>query len=180
VKPDGTQLSYIVETTGAEFGQVGEKYGWLVDIDPRDPGARVKKHTSLGRFRHENIAIRAEHGNRLVCYMGDDRRGGHWWKYVSEGTIKHRKDQSNSKLFEEGTLHVARFNADGTGQRIPLLLSTPTNPNRPSDFVSRQIALQPPPYASGVDGDRNGLNRPPGRIGVAGQTIDGGFFGARP
>jgi secreted PhoX family phosphatase len=149
VKPDVTQLSYIAETTGAEFGQVGGKYGWLVEIDPRNPNSRVKKHTSLGRFRHENIAIRAEHGNRLVCYMGDDRRGDHWWKFVSKGTIKHRKDKSNSRLFEEGTLHVARFNADGTGQWIPLLLSTPTNPNRPSALVSRQTALQPPPYVSG-------------------------------
>src|SRR5262249_31796099 len=31
VKPDGTQLDYIADTTGAEFGQVGEKYGWLVE-----------------------------------------------------------------------------------------------------------------------------------------------------
>ena len=176
-EPDGTQLSYIADTTGAEFGQVGEKYGWLVEIDPRHPGSRVKKHTSLGRFRHENIAIRAEEGNHLVCYTGDYRRGGHWWKFVSKGTIKHRKDKSNSQLFEEGTLHVARFNADGTGQWIPLLLSTPTHPNRPADLVSRQIALQPPPYVSGITGDRNGLNRLPRRSGVAGQAIDGGFFG---
>jgi uncharacterized protein len=177
VKPDGTQLSYIADTTGAEFGQVGEKYGWLVEIDPHHPSSRVKKHTALGRFRHENIAIRAEEGNHLVCYTGDDRRGGHWWKFVSKGIITHRKDKSNSTLFEEGTLHVARFNADGTGQWIPLLLSTPTNPNRPSDLVSRQVALQPPPYVSGIDGDRDGLNRLPRRMGVAGQAIDGGFFG---
>ena len=75
VKPDGTQLSYIEETTGAEFGQVGEKYGWLVEIDPRHPDVRVKKHTALGRFRHENIAIRAEAGSHLVCYMFADLYG---------------------------------------------------------------------------------------------------------
>ncbi len=46
VAPDGTQLGYIADTTGAEFGQVGEKYGWLVEIDLRNPGSRVKKHTS--------------------------------------------------------------------------------------------------------------------------------------
>src|SRR5262245_28772828 len=34
-----------------------------------------------------------------------------------------------------------------------------------------------PPYVSGTDGDQNGLNRLPRRSGVAGQTVDGGFFG---
>ena len=178
VKPDGTQLGYVADTTGAEFGQVGEKYGWLVEIDPSRPNSRAKKHTALGRFRHENIAVRAESGRRLVCYMGDDRRGGHWWKWVSQGFVKHRQNKSNSKLFEAGTLHVARFNENGTGQWIPLLLSTPTNPNRPTDLVSKQVALQPMgTFVSGTMGDRNGLNRLPRRNGVAGQAIDGGFFG---
>ena len=77
-------MNYIPDTVGAEFGLVGEKYGWMVEIDPRLPSSRPKKHTALGRFRHENIAIRAEGGYRLVCYMGDDRRGGHWYKFVSK------------------------------------------------------------------------------------------------
>jgi hypothetical protein len=62
----GTQLDCIADTTGAEFGLVGEKYGWLVEIDPRVPTSLVKKHTALGRFRHENIAIRAETGHHSV------------------------------------------------------------------------------------------------------------------
>lgn len=177
VKPNGTQIGYIPDTIGAEFGLLGEKYGWMVEIDPRDPESRPKKHTALGRFRHENIAVRAEQGHRLVCYMGDDRRGGHWYKYVSTQPIENVRDPANSKLFENGTLHVARFNADGTGVWIPLLLNTKTNPNRPSDLVSKQVALQQPPYSSGTNGDRNGLNRLPSRSGVAGQTTNGGFFG---
>lgn len=72
---------------------------------------------------------------------------------------------------------MARFDTDGTGTWIPLRLDTKTNPTRPSVLVSEQVELQPPPYNSGTDGDRNGLNRLPRRNGVAGQTVDGGFFG---
>src|SRR5262245_19818414 len=80
VKPDGTQTGYLAGTSGIEFGQVGEKYGWLVENDP--DGGPGKKHTALGRFRHENAAIRARKHKPLVLYMGDDRRGGHVWKFV--------------------------------------------------------------------------------------------------
>jgi secreted PhoX family phosphatase len=159
VKPDGTQLDYIPGTVGAEFGLVGEKYGWMVEIDPRDPKSRAKKHTALGRFRHENIAVRAEQGGPLVCYMGDDRRGGHWWKFVSKDPIKNVRDPSNSELFEKGTLYVARFNSDGTGEWIPLLLSSPTNPNDPTVISQVQFNLQ------GAR-DRNGLVKLPLRLGT--------------
>ena len=79
------------------------------------PSSRAKKHTALGRFRHENIAVRAEEGNHLVCYTGDDRRGGHFWKFVSRRALSRTaKDSPTRDLFEEGTLHVARFNAGAT------------------------------------------------------------------
>ncbi len=169
VQRNGTQLGYIKDTVGGEFGLVGEKYGWLVEIDPRDPTSRAKKHTWLGRFRHENIAVRADQGGPLVCYMGDDRRGGHWWKFVSRAHIKHPADPANSKLFEDGTLYVARFNSNGRGEWIPLLLKSETNPTSPTVLGSVQKSLQ------GVI-DRDGLNKLPRRNGVAGQTIDGGFF----
>jgi secreted PhoX family phosphatase len=159
VKPDGTQTAYVPDTVGAEFGLVGEKYGWLVEIDPSEPHSRVKKHTWLGRFRHENIAVRADRGNPLVCYMGDDRRGGHWWKFVSKGVIRRRRDKSNSELFEAGRLYVARFNADGTGEWITLELGTPTNPNDPTVISQVQFDQQ------GAR-DRNGLVKLPLRLGT--------------
>jgi len=60
VKPDGTQTEYTSGTTGAEFGLVGEKYGgWLRLI--HNPDYRYRKHTALGRFRHENMC-RVESG----------------------------------------------------------------------------------------------------------------------
>ncbi|MCR5881902.1 DUF839 domain-containing protein [Rhizobacter sp. J219] len=178
VRANGTQTGYIASgtqtdtgnrTAGAEFGLVGEKYGWVVEIDVKNPAVRAKKHSWLGRFRHENVALKVQAGQRLAAYMGDDRRGGHVWKFVSSGVVGNVTSPANSALFESGTLYVARFNADGTGTWIPLLLSTPTNPNVPSAISSVQFASE------GVR-DRNGLVNLPRRVGVAGQTVEGGFF----
>ena len=168
VKPDGTQTGYVAGTTGAHFGLVGEKYGWLVEIDPRSHGI-ARKHTALGRFRHENIALRAEQGRPLVAYMGDDRRGGHVWRFVSRGLIRDSKSKTNSQLLEDGTLYVARFEPDGTGRWIPVALTTPTNPLAPSVVASEEIA------ALG-SAQQNGRVKLPRRAGIAGQTADGGAF----
>jgi secreted PhoX family phosphatase len=176
VLPNGSQLGYLpnsgaVVASGTEFGLVGEKYGWLVEIDPDDPDFRPRKHTALGRFRHENITLRVERGENLVAYMGDDRRGGHIWKYVSHGKVQRPHGKRNSELLEDGTLYVARYNPDGTGQWIPVLLSTPANPLRPSEVSSV-------PFANGFTSGTlfNGRIRLPRRTGVAGQAINGGSF----
>jgi hypothetical protein len=169
VSPNGTQTSYTAGTTGATFGLVGEKYGWMVEVDPANPSLRPRKHTALGRFRHENIAFRVEAGQRLVAYMGDDRRGGHTWKFVSSGIVSSPTNKSNSSLLENGTLYVARYNPDGTGEWIPLLLTSPTNPIPPSVLASVEIA------ATG-SATRNGRLPLPSRLGIAGQTANGGLF----
>jgi uncharacterized protein len=176
VLPNGTQMEYLPTTGGVvaggtEFGLVGEKYGWLTEIDPDDSDFRPRKHTALGRFRHENIALRVGRGLKLVAYMGDDRRGGHTWKFVSDGYVHRRTSRANSKLLERGTLYVAHYNPDGTGYWIPLRLGTPTNPSRPSDISSV-------PFAAGFTSGTlaAGRVRLPQRAGVAGQTTDGGSF----
>ncbi|BBD57866.1 hypothetical protein NIES2109_06340 [Nostoc sp. HK-01] len=169
VLPNGSQTGYTPETIGERFGLVGEKYGWMVEIDPVNPGFRPRKHTALGRFRHENITMRAEAGRKLVAYMGDDRRGGHTWKFVSDGVVTSPNSKANSNLWEQGTLYVARYNPDGTGQWIPLRLNTPTNPIAPSIISSVEFA------ARGL-AQNNGRLPLPRRNGIAGQTIDGGGF----
>ncbi|ACK71581.1 protein of unknown function DUF839 [Gloeothece citriformis PCC 7424] len=179
VNPNGTQLidpsntrldaqGYTIGTSGQEFGLVGEKYGWMVEIDPADPGVR-RKHTWLGRFRHENFAIRADVGGKVVVYSGDDRRGGHTYKYVSNGTVNNPADKANSNLFTDGILYVAKFNPDGTGTWIPLLLNTPTNPTPPSVLASVQLAQQ-----GAISSNANTYF--PRRAGIAGQTVNGGWF----
>ncbi len=166
VNPDGTQTAY-GEGLSQAFGLVGEKYGWMVEIDLANPQVRAKKHTALGRFRHENIAFRLQAGEPLVAYMGDDRRGGHTWKFVSSGSLRSLKDRSNSRLFENGTLYVARFNSDGTGEWLPLKLSTKTNPNRPSAIAAIEIATL-------GEAKQNGRVQLPKRAGIAGETTSGG------
>ncbi len=169
VKPNGSQTGYAKGTTGEEFGLVGEKYGWMVEVDPQDPNFRPRKHTSLGRFRHENVAFRAEAGRKLVVYMGDDRRGGHTWKFVSNGNVTNPADKNNSRLFEDGTLYVAQFNRNGAGRWLPLTINAQTNPVSPKKMGEAELA-------SFGKAQRDAATRLPKRAGIAGQTEDGGSF----
>ncbi|MBN3938471.1 MAG: PhoX family phosphatase [Nostoc sp.] len=169
VKANGTQTDYTDKTIGKTFGLVGEKYGWIVEIDPKNPKFRPPKHTSLGRFRHENVALRVEKGKKLVAYLGDDRRGGHTWKFVSASTIASPTSKTNSRLWENGTLYVARYNPDGTGKWIPLLLTTATNPITPTVLSSVE-------FAALQKVQKEGLLPLPRRNEIAGETKDGGTF----
>ncbi|MCC3407771.1 MAG: PhoX family phosphatase [Microcoleus sp. PH2017_10_PVI_O_A] len=169
IKPNGGQTGYAKGTTGEEFGLVGEKYGWMVEVDPQDPSFRPRKHTALGRFRHENVAMRAEAGRKLVVYMGDDRRGGHTWKFVSNGTVTNPADKSNSRLFEDGVLYVAQYNRNGAGRWLPLTINTQTNPVRPTKMGEAELATF-------GKAQRDANTRLPKRAGIADQTEDGGSF----
>lgn len=167
VDANGHQLGYLPDTTGAVFGLVGEKYGWVVEVDPAKPDRKAAKHTALGRFRHENVALRVEAGAPLIAYMGDDRRGGHTWKWVSRGTVSDVTDPGNSALFADGTLYAAKFNADGTGYWLPLTLDAPISPTRPSEIAEKQLQQQ-------GKADKAGRVSLPRRRGIAGADGDGG------
>lgn len=114
---------------GGSFDLPGGHYGWVVEVDPFDPGSTPVKHTALGRFRHENVGLRAEAGKPLAGYMGDDRIRGHVWKFVSHGLYRPGDNASNRRLLSAGTLYAARFNPDGTGEWRPLSLATRLDPN---------------------------------------------------
>lgn len=147
-----TGLSDSITGLGNPFKLLGNKYGWIVEIDPANPTSRVVKHTALGRFRHENVAMRAEEGKPLAVYMGDDRRGGHVWKFVSSGVYRQRNGKArNSELLHQGTLYAARFNANFTGEWIPLVASTPVNPIRPSNLAGAPGRIRLPKRANPID-----------------------------
>jgi uncharacterized protein len=117
---------------GNVFGLAGNKYGWMVEVDPANPKDYGTKHTWLGRCRHEAVGIRVVAGKPLAFYSGCDRRSGHIYKFVSKNPVKNPKDKANSQLLTEGMLYAAKFNPDGTGRWIPLKTDTPVNPDLPS------------------------------------------------
>ncbi|WP_019500633.1 PhoX family protein [Pseudanabaena sp. PCC 6802] len=152
VMADGTSLSPAKKKFGKNdedeftglgnvFGLAGNKYGWMVEVDPANPNDYGTKHTWLGRFRHEAVGIRAEAGKPLAFYSGCDRRGGHLYKFVSQGKVGNPKDKANSRLLEKGMLYAAKFKPDGTGTWIALEANTPVNPDSLEVLAGKMLTL---------------------------------------
>ena len=127
---DGSRLDGL----GNPFGLAGNKYGWMVELDPRRPEQPAVKHSWLGRFRHEAVAVQATAGRPLVVFSGCDRHGGHLYRFVSEQLVRDPADPANSRLLERGRLEAAVFNPDGTGRWLALAPETPLAPLLPSHY----------------------------------------------
>jgi secreted PhoX family phosphatase len=89
------------------------KYGWVCEHDPYDPGFVPRKHTALGRFRHENTAFRHVPGRKFVIYMGDDGSNDCVYKFVSDREFRPGDRAHNLQILEAGTLYVARWYPEG-------------------------------------------------------------------
>ena len=99
---------------------VANQFGWVVEIDPLDPSVPAKKHTALGRMKHEAAETGLAKDGRVVVYMGDDAANECVYKFISKNRYDKARGKQNSKLLEEGTLFVAKFESDRTVQWIPL------------------------------------------------------------
>ena len=100
------------------------RWGWIVEVDPRNPDAPPIKHTAMGRFRHEGAETTVSKDGHLVVYSGDDNRFDYQYKYVSKGVVNEETSVFGSPLMSDGTLYVARFDADGTVEWLPLVHGT--------------------------------------------------------
>jgi secreted PhoX family phosphatase len=108
-----------------DYRNVANTYGWVVEIDPFDPRSTPRKRTALGRFAHEGAEIGpVRPGEPLVWYMGDDARNEYVYKFVSKEAWDPRDANkglaAGDKYLDAGTLYVAQFLPDGSGQWIEL------------------------------------------------------------
>lgn len=114
------------------------QFGWVVEIDPFDAASTPRKRTALGRMNHEGCQIgRTVAGVRPAFYMGDDAQNEYIYKFVSQqpwaAADATREDRLavGDKYLDAGTLYVARFDATGQGQWLPLVFNqgplTPAN-----------------------------------------------------
>ncbi|HEX8056501.1 MAG TPA: alkaline phosphatase PhoX [Novosphingobium sp.] len=107
------------------------QYGWVVEIDPYDKTQAPRKRTALGRMNHEGAwPGKLIDGRKPAWYMGDDAVNEYLYKFVSNTAWAAADASSTNRLaigdkyLDAGTLYVAKFNADGSGQWLPLVFGT--------------------------------------------------------
>ncbi len=120
---DGQFARFDLSATGSgpleDWRNEVNNFGWIVEIDPSDPSSTPKKRTAMGRFRHEGAepgVITA--GRPIAFYMGDDATGEYCYKFVTADNWNAGNPVPD--MLDRGTLYVARFNEDGTGDWIAL------------------------------------------------------------
>ena len=129
------------DTRNPDFANEANRFGWIVEVDPFDPTSTPKKHSSLGRFKHEGANVIVAESGHVVAYSGDDERFDYLYKFVSKEKYREGDRKHNMTLLSAGDLYVARFTGsspafeitgtgavpadggfDGTGEWLPLVV----------------------------------------------------------
>lgn len=99
-------------------------HGWILEIDPFNPSGRPIKRTAMGRFAHEAVVFAPPRNfEPLAFYSGDDSQDEYIYKFVTrQRWIEGRPDRN---MLDKGTLYVAVFKEDGTGEWRALDINDP-------------------------------------------------------
>lgn len=129
------------DTRNPGYENEANRFGWIVEVDPFDPTSTPKKHSSLGRFKHEGANVIVAESGHVVAYSGDDERFDYLYKFVSRDKYREGDRAHNMTLLSAGNLYVAKFTGnspaaeitgagavpadgafDGTGEWLPLVV----------------------------------------------------------
>ncbi|GIF14473.1 hypothetical protein FHX34_103346 [Actinoplanes teichomyceticus] len=106
----------------AKHPNEAHRFGWVVEVDPFDPDSTPRKHTALGRLKHEGANVIVARNGHVVAYMGDDERFEYLYKFVSDKKFmpghSHLARRHNLTLLESGTLYVAKVTGDSPAAEI--------------------------------------------------------------
>ena len=113
----------------------------MVEIDPFNPTSTPVKRTALGRLKHEGAWVQETKRGKIVVYMGDDERNEYIYRYVSNLSWREARKKKINPL-DDGILYVAQFNADGTGEWLPLTpADVPPTPDHPTGWSLNDILI---------------------------------------
>ncbi len=129
------------DTRNPGYENEANRFGWIVEVDPFDPTSTPRKHSAMGRFKHEGANVIVARSGHVVAYMGDDERFDYLYKFVSRDKYREGNRRHNMGLLSEGDLYVAKFAGnspageidgsgtlpadggfDGSGQWLPLVV----------------------------------------------------------
>lgn len=113
-----------------DFRNEPNTFGYNVEIDPTAPASAPIKRVGMGRMAHEGAVCGLPvEGKPLAFYMGCDARNEYIYKFVSRANWDPadigRGLAAGDKYLNEGTLFVARFDADGSGRWLELTVDDP-------------------------------------------------------
>ncbi|MDO9362418.1 MAG: DUF839 domain-containing protein, partial [Sphingopyxis sp.] len=152
--------------------QPATNYGWVVEIDPLRELAQPTKRTAMGRFNHENVAFMANADRRVAFYMGDDTTPGCIYKFIPDRAFSATNRAANTDLLDYGTLYVARFNGDGTGEWRALVVGQNGLTANASDPGNVSQSTTPPaPTVVSFNNQADVLMRCQSAARVAGGTV---------
>lgn len=128
------------EHAADDYRNEARSFGYQVEVDPYSDALAVKR-TALGRFRHEGCWLgKLEAGQPVVYYSGHDSRNEYVYKYVSDALWnpadanrpgeEYDRLAIGSRYMDNGTLYVARFHADGSGEWLALTPDATTQDGR--------------------------------------------------
>ncbi|MCB5272649.1 hypothetical protein BJG92_00151 [Arthrobacter sp. SO5] len=110
------------DTRNPGYENEANRFGWIVEVDPFDPTSTPKKHSAMGRFKHEGANVIVAKSGHVVAYMGDDERFDYLYKFVSKGKYQPGDSKAarrnNMTLLAEGDLFVAKFTGDSPAPEI--------------------------------------------------------------